>query len=124
MEGVHLTVPASRGHVRVARLTAVAVAERLGFDVKEIEDVRVAVDELANALIAAGPISEIAFEFAHLGDVLVAEASAIVTTPPQLSAIARRVLGVVVDGFELSEIDGFARFRAIKYRRHADYGRN
>jgi serine/threonine-protein kinase RsbW len=112
--GVRLSVPASFEHVRVARLTAAAVAERLAFGVDDIDDVRVAVDELSSALIEAGPVSDIAFEFADRRDVFVAEATATVAARPHLNELARHVLGVVVDGFELSETGGHAYFRATK----------
>jgi hypothetical protein len=113
-DGVRLTVPPSFDHVRVARLTAAAVAERLPFDVEDIDDVRVAVDELSSALIEAGPVSDIEFEFAQLRDVFVAEGSATVVMHPHLSELARHVLCIVVDGFELSETEGVAHFRATK----------
>jgi hypothetical protein len=115
-EGVRLSVPATYEHVRVARLTAAAVAERLPFDVEDIDDVRVAIDELCSALIEAGPVSDIDFEFAPLRDSFVAEGSATVVTRPHLNELARHVLGIVVDGFELSETGGRAHFRATKRR--------
>jgi len=112
--GVRLSVPPSFEHVRVARLTAAAVAERLPFDVEDIDDVRVAVDELSSALIEAGPVSDIDFEFAQQRDVFVAEGSATVVMHPHLNELARHVLRIVVDRFELSENAGVAHFRATK----------
>jgi hypothetical protein len=111
---VRLAVPASRGHVRVARLTAAVVAERLDFDIDEIDDVLVAVDELTNALIHAQPTSEILFRFAREGDAFVAEGTAAVNAAPHLSTLARQVLGVVVDDFDLFTADHHAGFRITK----------
>jgi UPF0288 family protein (methanogenesis marker protein 3) len=111
---VRLSVPASRAHVRVARLTAAVVAERLDFDIDEIDDTLVAVDELTNALIDSEPVSEIDFRFAHLDGAFVAEGSATVRRSPRLTELARQVLGVVVDGFELSDHAGLAHFRVTK----------
>jgi hypothetical protein len=111
---VRLSVPASRAHVRVARLTAAVVAERLDFNIDEIDDTLVAVDELTNALIDSEPVSEIDFRFAHLDGAFVAEGSATVERSPQLSELARQVLDVVVDRFELSERAGLAHFRVTK----------
>jgi hypothetical protein len=111
---VSLAVPATRGHVRVARLTAAVVAERLDFDIEEIDDVLVAIDELTNALLLADPVSEITFRFTHLRGVFVAEGSATVVLAPFLSDLARQLLVVVVDSYELSEIDGAAHFRLSK----------
>lgn len=111
---VRLSVPASRAHVRVARLTAAVVAERLDFDFDEIDDTLVAVDELTNALIDAAPASAIDFRFAHLHGAFVAEGAATVARTPRLTDLARQVLDVVVDGFELWESDGLAHFRVTK----------
>src|SRR6476646_9839512 len=111
---VVLSVNPSFEHVRVARHTAVAVAQGLPFEPEAIDDVRVAVDELSSALIEAGAASMIHFEFGHVRGVFVAEGSATVRTPPQLNEIALQLLGTVVDGFELSETEGQAHFRATK----------
>ena len=111
---VCLSVPASRSHVRVARLTAAVVAERMDFDIDEIDDVLVAVDELTNAVIQARATSEILFQFSPRGGEFVVDASATVVGRPELSPLARQVLGVVVDEFELSEESGQAHFRARK----------
>jgi hypothetical protein len=111
---VCLSVPASRSHVRVARLTAAVVAERMDFDVDEIDDVLVAVDELTNAVIQARATSEIMFRFSPRGDQFVVDADATVVGRPELSPLARQVLGAVVDDFELSEESGHAHFRARK----------
>ena len=67
-EVVRLSVPGSLEYVRVVRLTAAAVASRFRFDVEEIEDIRVAVDELASVVIEAGSGSEITLTFSNLGD--------------------------------------------------------
>ena len=111
---VQLSVPASPAHVRVARLTAAVVAQRLDFDIEEIDEVLVAVDELTNALIQARPTSEIAFRFSHSGDMFVAEGTATVSRSLHLGNTARRFLDVVVDRFELTEIEGLAHFRITK----------
>jgi hypothetical protein len=113
-EPVRLAVPASRGHVRVARLTAAVVAERLDFDIDQIDDVLVAVDELTNALIYAQPTSEIVFRFARVGDAFVAEGTAVVDATPHLSDLAQEVLRVVVDDFDLFTTDRHAGFRITK----------
>ncbi|GIU90461.1 MAG: hypothetical protein KatS3mg010_1560 [Acidimicrobiia bacterium] len=41
--------------MRLVRLTTSGVASRLGFDVEEVEDLRVAVDELANIVLRLAP---------------------------------------------------------------------
>jgi len=111
---VRLSVPATRDHVRVARLTAAVVAERLNFDIAEIDDVLIAIDELTNALIEAGPQSDIDFRFTQMRGVFVAMGNATVMTPVSMSNLSRRLLTAAVDSFEVAEIDGVARFRLTK----------
>ena len=53
---IRLTIPADFRYLRLARVTAAAIAADLDFSVQDIDDVRVAVDELAALLIEdAGP---------------------------------------------------------------------
>jgi hypothetical protein len=111
---VCLSVPASRSHVRVARLTAAVVAERLDFDVDEIDDVLVAVDELTTAIIQAQPTSEIMFRFSPRDGEFVVDADATVVRTPELTTLAYQVLRAVVDDFELSTSHGHAHFCATK----------
>jgi anti-sigma regulatory factor (Ser/Thr protein kinase) len=48
---VELTIPVKADLVVLARLTAATVASRANFDVEEIEDLRLAVDELCISLV-------------------------------------------------------------------------
>lgn len=50
---VHLVFPASSRFLRTARLVAADAAGRAGCDVEEIEDFRIAVDELCHLLMTA-----------------------------------------------------------------------
>ena len=95
-------------------MTASAVAARLGFDVEEIEDVRVAVDELASVVIEAGSGGELTLTFSDLGGRFVVEGRAPVTSEVRLDELTQQILRVVVDEFELSASDGVAEFRAAK----------
>jgi len=113
-EIVRLSVPGSLEYVRVVRLTAAAVAARFGFDVEEIEDIRVAVDELVSVVIDAGNGGEIALTFSNLGDTFVVEGSAAVDAQPVLDDLTRQILSVVVDDFDLTAADGTAHFRTTK----------
>ncbi len=49
-EEVRLTVPATPELLRLARVTASGVASRLGFSFDEVEDLRLAIDELCFAV--------------------------------------------------------------------------
>jgi serine/threonine-protein kinase RsbW len=113
-EVVRLSVPGSLEYVRVVRLTAAAVAARVGFDIEEIEDLRVAVDELASVVIEAGSGAEITFLFSNLGDAFVIEGSAAVVSDISIDDLSRQILTVVVDDFQIEVTEGVARFRATK----------
>ena len=47
-------MPASPDLLRVARLTAAGLANRVGFNVDEVEDVKIALDELCFSLLGEG----------------------------------------------------------------------
>jgi serine/threonine-protein kinase RsbW len=49
---VELVIPADTRAVRLARLVTSGVASASGFDVEEVEDLRIAVDELCAVLLA------------------------------------------------------------------------
>src|SRR5690554_3193603 len=51
MDDIKLKLPAKPEYVSVARLTTAAIANRLGFNVDEIEDLKVAVSEAGIYLI-------------------------------------------------------------------------
>jgi anti-sigma regulatory factor (Ser/Thr protein kinase) len=111
---VRLTFPGSLEYVRVARMTTSAVAARLGFDVEEIEDLRVAVDELASVVIEAGDGGELSLTFSELGGRFVVEGRAPIASDPRLDDLTQQILAVVVDEFDLSSSGGVAVFHASK----------
>src|SRR6185312_13432826 len=51
---IELRIPPDPAYVRVARLAAGDMGGRVGFSVDELDDVRLAVDELCAVLIGAG----------------------------------------------------------------------
>ena len=66
-ERIELVLPPDKRLVRVARLVASGVATTVGFDVEEVEDLRIAVDELCTALVEGGDGGALLLGF-DLGD--------------------------------------------------------
>ncbi|HEV3280812.1 MAG TPA: hypothetical protein VG032_04320 [Acidimicrobiales bacterium] len=60
---VELSIPVRADLVVLARLTAATVASRSSFDVEEIEDLRLAVDELCVSLVGEGSEGRLALRF-------------------------------------------------------------
>ena len=54
-QNVLLSVPAQPEFLRVVRVAASGLASRLGFSIDEVDDLRLALDELCFTLIAKGP---------------------------------------------------------------------
>ncbi len=53
-DSIKLILPFKAEYVSVARLTASGVANRVGFDIETIEDIKVAVSEVCNKLVLLG----------------------------------------------------------------------
>ncbi len=51
-DNVTLVLPLKREYVSTARLTASSVANRIGFNIDEIEDIKVAVSEVCNIILS------------------------------------------------------------------------
>lgn len=50
-EQIHLSIPVNPEYVSIVRLTASVIANRMGFDFEEIEDIKVAVSEACNNVV-------------------------------------------------------------------------
>ena len=98
---IRLRIPASSPWVVLVRTTATACCARLDFDVERLEDVRLAVDEVAGMLIAqAVPGSEVSCVFTPYDDgrLDIAITAATETgTLPQTDTFAWAVLTALVD---------------------------
>lgn len=74
---ITLTFPARPDHIRLARLVASGLVAPLDYGLDDVEDLRIAVDELCALVVAhaeAGSTLDVAFEL--VGDVLTVQASA------------------------------------------------
>ncbi len=113
-------MPASPELLRVARLTAAGLANRVGFDVDEIDDVKIAVDELCFAVVGSTPrAGTLSLRFLLEPGQLVIEGSGPGSGAGQdgaTSELSTLILDAVVDEHEVTHSAGEVRFRLRKHR--------
>jgi serine/threonine-protein kinase RsbW len=117
---VRLIVPATPEFLRLARITAAGLASRLGFTLDQVEDLRLAIDELCFGLTGPhGRDGVVRLSYIVRDDALEVrgegqfEAAAAPTAALELSEL---ILNALVDEHELSTNNGRPRFRLIKRR--------
>lgn len=123
---IELVLPADTRLVRVARLVASGVATTAGFDVDEVEDLRIAVDELCTALVEGGDGSPLLLGF-DLGDGAVTvvgstKAASGAAFEPDRLALSRQILAVVADDHDLRADHGQISVRLRKQRAGIETG--
>lgn len=116
---VRIVIPAHNRFLRVARLTAAGIAGDLGFGLQDLDDVRVAVDELCAVIIHdVDPNAEIELRYVIGEDHL--EISGRCTHPgpePELDVVAAELLRMTTDEYQV-DADGSGRsFRMVRRRR-------
>ncbi len=123
-EEVRLTVPATPELLRLARVTASGVASRLGFTYDEVEDLRLAIDELCFA-VTGGKRQEgwvlMRYVVGGDGDTLEVHGKASFAAPgpePLLNELSGAVLDALVDEHAVHRGDGQGSpsFRLVKRR--------
>lgn len=119
-EQIRLTMPATPHLMRVARLTAAGLASRLGFSLDEVEDLKIAVDELCFAMVGTkGREGTLTLVYRMGPDSLEIEGSSdfvdrtVASASSELSAL---ILAAVVDEHEVVNSDSTMRFRLKKRR--------
>jgi serine/threonine-protein kinase RsbW len=117
---IELVLPADARLIRIPRLVASGIASCAGFDLDEVEDLRIAVDEACTALVEGGDGSPILLGF----DLRPAEVALVGTTSaigrpelePDRLALSRQILSVVVDEYEIRAEMGQLSVRLRKRR--------
>ena len=121
---VRLSVPAMPEFLRLARVTAAGLASRLGFSFDEVEDLRLAIDELCFGLTTSeGRDGTVAVRFVLGGDSLLVEGQghfADQQVDVELSELSEVILGALVDEHELVGGTDGPTFRLLK--RHQPAG--
>ena len=115
---VRLSVPAMPEFLRLIRVTAAGLGSRLGFSYDEVEDLRLAIDELCFGLTGKlGREGTVQVRFRVDGDSLEVTGEGHfedrVFTPPE-SPWSRIILEALVDDHELAPGPDGPRFRLLK----------
>jgi len=104
--------------LRFARVTAATLAVDLAFTLEEIEDLRVAVDELAAVAIEGlddSAMLDLGFEIDGTDLVIDGQVAAAGPTP-DLHPVAQELINMLTDEHEFTGRDGHRTFRLVKHR--------
>jgi len=120
-EDVWLTVPPFSEYLRTVRLVAADAAVRAGLDYDEVEDFRIAVDELCHLLMSSTD-HEIAVSFGVVGSCVLARGVA--RRRPgsplaQLNELSHTIIQSLADHHEVVERDDELAFALLKETRAA-----
>ncbi|MFP5326697.1 MAG: hypothetical protein ACLGHT_04345 [Acidimicrobiia bacterium] len=119
-EEVRLAMPANPEYLRLARVTAMGIASRLGFTFDEIEDLRIAIDELCFAIMGNRDHEGfVELRYALDGDCI--EVSGVghfsdSTGIPGLSELSELIVSAVSEEHEVDVTGGEPTFRLVKRR--------
>ena len=119
---VRLEVPAAPEFLRISRIMAAGVASRVGFTLDEVEDLRIAIDEVCFALVGPhGRTGTIRLRYLLDSDELAVEGTGRfsdgLSNEPVVSALSHQILAAVVDECELSAGEEGPQFRLVKRHR-------
>ncbi len=132
MDTLTVRIPAAPSYVRIVRLIAAGLAARLGFTLEDIEDLKIAVDELTAYLTGSrGHAGTLEVNFllyedhieikgrAHLAEVAGEAESGEGSGPrlrTELTELSQKILETVVDSASLGADDGTPTFTLSKHR--------
>ena len=112
---IQLAIPGSPEFLRLARLAAADAGSRIGLTFEDLEDLRIAVDELGYAITGGRPDCTLNLVFTLQGSTIEVEGTCADEggsfAPTDL---ARTIVAAVVDEYELEAANGQRRFRLSK----------
>lgn len=116
---VKLAVPATPEFVRLARVTAAGLASRLGFTFEQVDDLRLAIDELCYALIGpSGRPGTVQLRYLLRPDGIEVEGAGHfhedAGPPSAVSELSGQILDALVDEHEVVVDGSSPRFRLVK----------
>ena len=123
---VELSLPPDSRYMRLARLMASGVATTSGLPLEEVEDFRIAVDELCATLIELGDGEAVRLAFELGPDTLMVVGTTSTSAGEKIDeerlSLSRQILDVVTDGHELTQDGDRVSFRARKRVRGGGVG--
>jgi serine/threonine-protein kinase RsbW len=116
---VMLVVPAAPEYLRLVRMTAAGLASRIGFTYDDIEDLRIAVDELCFVLVGSGRTGSIALTYWIENNALTIEGVGHFTNPADPTFVgpnelSEQILAAVVDEHTVTLDGDSPRFQLRK----------
>jgi serine/threonine-protein kinase RsbW len=125
-ESIELSLPPDSRYMRLARLMASGVATSCGLPLEEVEDFRIAVDELCATLIEMGDGEAVRLAFQLKDDSLVVVGTTVASGQEVIDDdrlnLSRQILDVVTDGHGLERSGGTLAFTARKRLRGTGVG--
>jgi serine/threonine-protein kinase RsbW len=122
LDTVSIKIPASPEYLQVVRLIAAGLATRLGFTLDDIEDLKIAVDELSAYLTGAqGREGTLELTFAIEGARMEITGTGRFTpgikVRTELTQFSKQILETVADEASLHQTDGVPTFTLTKAKR-------
>jgi serine/threonine-protein kinase RsbW len=123
LETVSVKIPASPEYVQVVRLIAAGLAARLGFTLDDIEDLKIAVDELTAYFTGTrGREGRLEITFSIDDDSISIRGEARFEAPgtkvrSELTQLSRQILETVADSASLQSSNGLPAFELTKRKR-------
>ena len=102
--------------MRLVRLAASGIATNLGFDIDELDDLRVAVGELVNLTLEVCEPSTLEVVFTVAGRELQMKGSAPARDGAviELDALTRQILAAFIDTYTVEIVDGMVCFSCTR----------
>jgi len=115
-DAVALAVPGRPEYLRLVRLAAAESGTRADLSIEEVEDLRIAVDELTYALMGEDPTGgTLSLRYmATKGLVEIHGSCATHGKALEVSDLSRSIIGAVVDEYDVTEDGGVRRFQLVK----------
>jgi hypothetical protein len=116
---VRLAVPAKPEFLGLARVTAAGLASRLGFTYDQVEDLRLAIDEICFGMtgsVGREGILELRFLLSREGITVEGTGHFPVPGPAHFSELSEVILSALVDDHSMSDTAGVLRFQLVKKR--------